>query len=846
MSQHRRLTGIAVWLGLATCLAESLGDFDPQSPACQVEINALCSNTTITPGRNRLLNCLKSQILKHKKSTAVDTVPISAECRSEVLKFRIHVARKPLTRDFNFLAACSSAIGRHCQKENSSLAFTRGLLVKACLIRNKPNLDQDCKQEVLGRQIAAAENIKLDPALWDACSADANSHCSGVKAGNAQLRTCLKVNKPKLSANCSAHLFASMRQSATDVRLNYKISSRCGPEMRKFCPEVEPGNARILVCLTENKHNVDMSPRCKEAIEHFQEDHSKDFRLDARINKTCADDIQEFCRDPQLQFHFGFDPFDAELGSQEGIVLQCLKLKMNKLKSRPCQKEVHRLIKTTVGNIRLSAPLYNACKEDSEKLCKQDRPDKKDVLFCLNDKKDAVSDKCKAQLFKQEVIQAHSVDFNLPMRQACKSEIQALCKGLPRTGAVIKCLQDRKDSPDMSTPCRETVVRSQRKQASDYRLNPVLQSACQDDISEFCEHITAWGPDAGRTSYQGQVIACLKENTKELNNDACRTEITRMMRSGAEDFRNNVVLANKCKEEVAKFCKDIKPGSARVIGCLSSHKDELGDVCKEEVHKTDEHASENVLFNFPVLVGCRTEIKQHCAEIKPGGAAQLTCLRSKMREPGFSSSCKGALTSTVAKGLKDYRLDAKLKTQCKADVGKLCSDKMAGKGEVVRCIVEHYEDLEEDCKRAAGLVVRGAFRVRNKMDPTSIVAVCDPDMAKLCPSTKKPMATFSCLTNHAEKIEDQKCKRLLEMTQASLDFTPKMLSKVLGMARQDPDSDLSRVTSLTPQSGITLTGPIAFAAVVALVACVIALVVYIWKSMEQRQKGYTQFVPKTG
>merc|ERR1711988_1922505 len=128
-------------------------------------------------------------------------------------------------------------------------------------------------------------------------------------------------------------------------------------------------------------------------------------------------------------------------------------------------------------------------------------------------------------------------------------------------------------------------------------------------------------------------------------------------------------------------------------------------------------------------------------------------------------------------------------------------------------------------------VVRGAFRVRNKMDSNSIVAVCDLDMAKLCPSTTKPMATFSCLTNHAEKIEDQKCKRLLEMTQASLDFSPKILSKV---------------TALTPQSGITLTGPIAFAAVVALVACAIALVVYIWKSTERRQKGYTQFVPKTG
>ncbi len=40
---------------------------------------------------------------------------------------------------------------------------------------------------------------------------------------------------------------------------------------------------------------------------------------------------------------------------------------------------------------------------------------------------------------------------------------------------------------------------------------------------------------------------------------------------------------NPCKEDKVKFCKDVKDAGGNVNECLTKHKDELTDACKERL-----------------------------------------------------------------------------------------------------------------------------------------------------------------------------------------------------------------------------------------------------------------------
>jgi Cysteine rich repeat len=52
-----------------------------------------------------------------------------------------------------------------------------------------------------------------------------------------------------------------------------------------------------------------------------------------------------------------------------------------------------------------------------------------------------------------------------------------------------------------------------------------------------------------------------------------------------------VAKDNPCKEDKAKFCKDVKSSGGKVGSCLRQHKDEVSDACKARLSKPKEAAS---------------------------------------------------------------------------------------------------------------------------------------------------------------------------------------------------------------------------------------------------------------
>jgi len=75
----------------------------------------------------------------------------------------------------------------------------------------------------------------------------------------------------------------------------------------------------------------------------------------------------------------------------------------------------------------------------------------------------------------------------------------------------------------------------------------------------------------------GRIATCLKEHERDLS-PACKARNAEMMMRAKEAHK-------ACADDVDKFCKDVQPGRGNMARCLKEHKDELSPECKEEMGK---------------------------------------------------------------------------------------------------------------------------------------------------------------------------------------------------------------------------------------------------------------------
>ena len=86
-----------------------------------------------------------------------------------------------------------------------------------------------------------------------------------------------------------------------------------------------------------------------------------------------------------------------------------------------------------------------------------------------------------------------------------------------------------------------------------------------------------------------------------------------------------------CREDVNKFCKDIRPGGGRIWACLKSHEAELSAPCREHMALMREKMS-------GFMQACRSDRRKFCSGIPAGRGRIVACLKSHLDE--LSEECK--------------------------------------------------------------------------------------------------------------------------------------------------------------------------------------------------------------
>lgn len=89
-----------------------------------------------------------------------------------------------------------------------------------------------------------------------------------------------------------------------------------------------------------------------------------------------------------------------------------------------------------------------------------------------------------------------------------------------------------------------------------------------------------------------------------------------------------------CADDVATWCKDVKPGGGRIFACLKSHEESVSATCKEHLNQVKETVRE-------AQQACQDDIDQFCGNVQAGRGRMMKCLRRHQGE--LSPECRQAL-----------------------------------------------------------------------------------------------------------------------------------------------------------------------------------------------------------
>ena len=90
-----------------------------------------------------------------------------------------------------------------------------------------------------------------------ACGEDVQRFCAGVQPGEGRLVQCLSSHTGELSAECGNMIAAAGRGGA-------KLRAACDQDLQRFCVGVQPGGGRLVQCLSS--HTSELSAECGNVI----------------------------------------------------------------------------------------------------------------------------------------------------------------------------------------------------------------------------------------------------------------------------------------------------------------------------------------------------------------------------------------------------------------------------------------------------------------------------------------------------------------------------------------------------------------------------------------------------
>ncbi|KAG2445817.1 hypothetical protein HXX76_000421 [Chlamydomonas incerta] len=509
----------------------------------------------VAPGSARVKDCLES----HRHDDG-----FSDECRTEV-DAMIESRVRDFRLDSRLRTTCESDIYNMCAFFGDvDTLDTEDTSVIRCLQDYMNEITSPaCRSMVRKYKELAAEDIRFDVPLAEACFEDRQRLCATVPVGSARVIRCLTNGRDKLSPLCRATLFDEEIRFSENIDFQYPMRVACAKELKLFCKDVPHGEARAIRCLQDHKEDTDFGRECKKEIESFEHESATDYRLNYRLSKSCRDDIAALCASVCA----------AEDGSTcGGTVLRCLTERKGEIKNDACEQEVLYFEKMEVSNFNNDVILAAACREDVQKFCSGTQSGEGRMHECLRSHRSELSDTCRKEELLLEEQEAENVELRPGLMRTCRSERRTFCGSVqPGQARVFRCLAEKMSDPDFGDSCRTEIINKLQRRQANWKLDPTLRKSCKSAVQQLC------AAEDSAASEEGLVYKCLVTHYMDVD-EGCQKELGRAVHMAFFVWKEGAILTNECDADVKTLCLASRPNMGTTPGavgqCLAAKLEE--------------------------------------------------------------------------------------------------------------------------------------------------------------------------------------------------------------------------------------------------------------------------------
>lgn len=654
--------------------------------------------------------------------------------------------------------------------------------IVACLLENRQNLTvPSCKHMMTKMQAIFFSDFRLISHFLEDCSPDVNKYKCGripseqededIHSQNDVLE-CLEEHQDDLSQACQKQIYRLAELSSDDYHLDRPLYYACKDDRERFCVDVPSGEGRVYKCLKKHKLEEQMSDECKDKLTERQKLEAKDAKANYPLMKNCLKYYTEFR-----------EKYECERGSTKhgamANILICLEkaIQNDEKVGGKCQAELFDLRQQLMTDYSLNPEIVAKCDMEIRDSCQKEATVKEgktiDCLMALAEEHEGDDSKIRPQCFAavEELLEETGAgsDYRIDhtLYQACEPVVQTVCKDKGKKEGdvmVLSCLMENLHTDNMIPECEVQLLHLEFFIARDFKLDPVMQKACQGDVQKVCGADSLEDQDSHPVSL---ILSCLYRHIV-LDTDAkvslkCAAHVERAMHQRAMDVHLMPEIQRACVVDLGKQCSDqVEKGEE--IECLQEKFDNLTATCQKAISDFTEEEGEDYKLDRVLVRACSGMVTKFCEDIVTQGNTEgvLPCLVEHKNDQGMDEKCYTAINHWQLVEMKDFHFSHEFKRACKDDARKHCKEAKS-KHDLVVCLSKKIRDavigeeehvISDTCRKH--LKIEKEVESENvEFDPVMMVK-CMADIAKLCSKVTFGQAKMlECLKDNREQLSDQ-------------------------------------------------------------------------------------------
>jgi len=563
----------------------------------------------------------------------------------------------------------------------------------------------------------------------------------------------------------------------------------CAQDVENNCKKVKKeNNFAIFVCLQEviQKDEDDVTMECHETLWHYKYNLTKDAKFDEAAFQMCDSSLMELkeCQDEKLQ-------------QEPGYLTNCLIEHRHKVTDAKCKSFLTKMSAIVFEDYRLIRGFYDHCASDVKKFkCgtisqpeeEEKQHEQMEVISCLDDNIEQVTEKCQDELLKIAELQADDYHLDRPLFYACQEARERFCHDVKSgEGRIFKCLMTHANEDLMQEKCSSKLIAREKMMQKDVKVNYMLWESCKDDVEKYKCKIdghTEHGAASG-------LLLCLQGKFAEglPLNPTCQSEMRSFAVEVFENYQISPIIVNKCDQEIEQHCKHLvgKRDDGDMMDCLmtvAASNDSLSDQCFQAVSEVlkETGAGNNYKVDRALYLACEPVITTLCEG--KDDAMVLGCLMDHAHNPKMPEACAAQVFHLQYFLSRDFRLDASLYKDCRTDAEEICnandftaeSETKMPDNFVIACLYRNsiHKNVE---KKVSQTCADHVFRIMHQRATNirlmpELERPCLADLGKLClEKGEKEGEEIECLQTNYENLTKECKAAIKEFTvEESLDF----------------------------------------------------------------------------